>query len=131
MLADNIEPKEPLDVTSRQTHCENTNQNIVANTVEEDKTRVRGKFVPKYVFNFSHRALTDREIRVLDKGLNFVLTTEKLDRFQIKIDLERLGREIKLKMHFKTEPTVAFSEKPAFRVSSKWTPPIRDIQLEM
>ena len=38
---------------------------------------------------------------------------------------------MKLKMHFKTEPTVAFSEKPAFRVPSKWTSPIRDIQLEM
>ena len=34
-------------------------------------------------------------------------------------------------MHSKTEPTVTFSEKPVFRVPSKWTPPIRDIQLEM
>ena len=42
-----------------------------------------------------------------------------------------MGREIKLKMHFKTEPTVAFSEKPTFRVPAKWTSTIRDIQLEM
>ena len=49
----------------------------------------------------------------------------------MKNDLERLGREIKLKMHFKTKSTVAFSEKAAFRVLSKLTPPIGGIQLKM
>ena len=53
--------------------------------------------------------------------LNFVPTPEKLDRFQIKNDLELLGGEVKLKMYFKTEATKEFLEKPAFRV------PIRDI----
>ena len=62
---------EPLDVTSCQTHGENTNQNIVESTVEDDKTRFSGMFVSKNVFNLSHRALTDSEIRVLDKWLNF------------------------------------------------------------
>ena len=34
-------------------------------------------------------------------------------------------------MHFKTEPSVVFSEKPAFRVPSKWAPSFRDVQLKM
>ena len=34
-------------------------------------------------------------------------------------------------MYYKTEPTPAFSEKPAFKVPSNWTPPIRDAQLEL
>ena len=79
----------------------------------------------------SHRALIDSETSVLDKDLNFVLTPEKIDQFQIKNDFERLGTEIKLKMHFKTERTLAFWEKSALRVPSKWPPPIPDIQLEM
>ena len=37
-------------------------------TVEKDKTRLRRKVVSKNVFDLSHRALTDSEIRVLGKG---------------------------------------------------------------
>ena len=85
----------------------------------------------KNVLNLSNRVLTESEIRVLDKGVNFVATPEKLDCYQIKNDLERLGRNIKLKMYYKSEPKPAFSEKPAFKVPSNWTPPIRDAQLEL
>ena len=62
----------------------------------------------------------------MDKGLNFVPTPEKLDRYQTKKDLERLGRDIKLKMYYKSEPTSAFSENPAFKFLSNWTPPMQD-----
>ena len=55
---------------------------------------------------------------------------EKLDRLQIKNDLERLGRDIKLRMYFKDNPTPAFAEKPTFKVDSTWTPSIRDVELE-
>ena len=55
----------------------------------------------------------------------------KLVGSQIKNAVERLSREIKLEMHFKTEPTVVLSEKPAFRKPSKWTPSVRDVQLKM
>ena len=43
---------------------------------------------------------------------------EKLDRLQIKNDLERLGRDIKLRMYFKDNPTPAFAEKKASKVPS-------------
>ena len=138
LLAYNIELNKLLDVTSRQTHGENTNQNLVESTVEEDKRRLSGKCVLKNVFNLSHRALTDSEIRVLYKELNFVRIPEKVDRFQLKNDIERVGREIKLKMHFKTEPTVAFSEKPAKRqlnntkVYEKWSGnPLQKVNTEI
>ena len=67
----------------------------------------------------------------MDKGVNFVPVTEKSDHYQIKKDLERLGRDIKLKMYHKNEPTPPFSEKPAFKISSNWIPPIQDAQLEL
>ena len=92
---------------------------------------MEGKFVFKNVLNLSNRVLTENEIRVLDKGLNFVPTPEKIDCYQIKKDLEHLERDIKLKMYYKTEPTSAFSKKPAFKVPSNWTLPIQDAQLEL
>ena len=70
---------------------------------------MEGKFFSKNVMNFSNLVLIENEIRVLDKGLSFVPTPEKLDCYQIKKDLERLERNIKLRMYYKTEPTLAFS----------------------
>ena len=49
----------------------------------------------------------------------------------MKKDLEKLGRDIHLKMHYLDKPTPTFSEIPAFKVSSSWTPLICDTQLEM
>ena len=92
---------------------------------------MEGKFLSKNVLNLSNQILTESEIRVLDKGLNFVLTPEKLDHYQIKKDLECLGRNIKLKIYYKCEPTPEISEKPAFKVPPNWTPSIRDAQLEL
>ena len=48
------------------------------------------KFVLKNLF---HRPLTDSEIRVLDKVLNFVPIPEKIDRIQIKNDLKSLRKD--------------------------------------
>ena len=42
-----------------------------------------------------------------------------------------MGRDIRLKMHYLDEPTPTFSETPAFKVPSSWTPLIRGTQLEM
>ena len=82
------------------------------------------------VFNLPHRALTEHESSIVDKGLNFIQTPEKLDCLQIKNDLERLGSDIKLRMYFKGNPAPAFSYKPAFKVPSTWSQPIRDAELE-
>ena len=42
---------------------------------------MEAKFVSKIFLNLSHRVLTASEIRVSDKGLNFVPTPGKLDRY--------------------------------------------------
>ena len=55
---------------------------------------------------------------------------EKIDHWQVKNDLEKFGRIIRLKMHFLNEPSPSFSEVPAFKTPSKWTNIIKDIQLE-
>ena len=92
---------------------------------------MEGKFESQNVFNLSDRVLTENEIKVLDKGLNFVPTPEKLDRLQIKNNPEKLGRDIKMRMFYQNDLSPSVSEKPAFKVPSSWTPPIRDVELEL
>ena len=90
-----------------------------------------GKFVSSSFVNLSRQNITSAEIELLEKGLSFVPTPEKIDKRQVKKDLEKLGRDIRLKMHYLDEPTHIFSETPAFKVPSSWTSLIRDTQLEM
>lgn len=66
------------------------------------------------------------EIQLLSKGLTFVTTPEKDDRLDVKKDLEKFGRTIHLKMYCANELTPSFSEVPAPKVPSNWTPYIND-----
>ncbi|XP_056405570.1 uncharacterized protein LOC130297282 [Hyla sarda] len=54
------------------------------------------------VINISSKCLSSLEIGVLQKGLSFC-STDKLDTFQLDIDLERFFRMIRLKAHFSTD----------------------------
>ena len=94
-----------------------SNSQLKNNTNEHKKERIKGKFVSKNILNLSNLVSTENEIRVLDNGLNFVLTPETLDRYKIKKDLQRLGRDTKLRMHIK--------------LNEHWTSPIRDAQREL
>ena len=131
LLADNTEAKQPIDLEARQSIGESSNNNYPENNAETpNNKRMEGKFVSQNVFNLSDRVLAENEIKVSDKGLSFVPTPEKLDRLRIKNDLEKLGRGIKLRMFYQNDLSPSFSEKPAFKVPSSWTPPIRDVQHE-
>ena len=111
----------------------NTETTSGLNFCETDKTsnRLVGKFVSSSAVNLSRRNITSAEIELLEKGLRFVPTLEKIDKWQSKKDLEKLRRDIRLKIHYLDEPSPAFSETPAFKVPPSWTPLIRDTQLEM
>ena len=63
-----------------------------------ETNRLNGKFVSDNVFNLSRRNISDSELNLLSKGLSFVPTPERIDRYQLKNDLERFGRNIRLKM---------------------------------
>ena len=70
ILADLLQDEtEPLEIKREtQSTCETTE---VTNDSNQDK-RIQGQFVSKNVFNLSHRVLTESEISLLDKGLQFV-----------------------------------------------------------
>ena len=75
--------------------------------------RIEGKFVSENVFNLSLRNITEAEIKVFKKGLRFVPTPEKINHWQLKNDLEKFRRNIRLPMHFANEVTPNFSESPS------------------
>ena len=99
--------------------------------LDPETGRIKGKFISDNVFNLSEKSFTKFEIKLLSRGLGFVPTPEKIDRFQIKRDLEKFGRNLRLKMHFLDQPTPEFSEVPVFKPPSNWTPLIRDTPLEI
>ena len=81
LFADNMEEKQPIDLEARQSIGESSNNNSAEKNAETPNSkRMEGKFVSQNVFKLSDRLLTVNEIKVLDKGLNFVSTPEKLDR---------------------------------------------------
>ena len=97
----------------------------------ENSVRLRGCFISDNVFNLSNKSFTDHEIKLLSRGLGFVPTPEKIDRGQLKQDLEKFGRNLRLKISYLGQPAPLFLETPAFRPPSNWMPLIRDTQLEL
>ena len=58
--------------------------------------RLQGNFFSKDVVNLSRRNLTGSEISLLSKGLNFVPTSNTIDKAKLKTELEVFGRILRL-----------------------------------
>ena len=118
VIKDNIPPALNASEQNLCLHGETSNTN---NTYEINKegNRTKGKLVSANIFNLSRPSITDAALSLLSKGLSFVPTPEKIDHWQVKNDLEKFGRNIRLKMHFLNEHTSSLSEVPAFNTPSK------------
>ena len=66
--------------------------NVKDNVAKMLDNRLQGNFVSKNVVNLFRRNLTGSEIFLLSKGLNFVLTSNTIDKAKLKTELEALGR---------------------------------------
>ena len=66
-----------------------------------DINRLRGSFVCENVVNLSKRALSKSEISLLSKGLKFIPTPSSINKARLKLDLEKFGRKLRLKWHFR------------------------------
>ena len=83
--------------------CETTpSSNVQSSKTEIGDGWLKGKFVIKKI-NLSKRTLTENEISLLPKGLNFITTWNKLDVARLKLELERFGRMLRLKWHFRND----------------------------
>ena len=63
------------------------------------------KLNDKYVVNLSHHLLTIDQRNVLSFGLNFCPTPNSVDAGELRTDLDRLHRKLRLESRFKGEDT--------------------------
>ena len=80
-------------------------------------TRLKEHFCSDTIFNLSDRVLSDAEIKILEKGLDFALIQRKINEPELRKDFEEFCRRIRIKWYFRNEPTSDFAAKSA------WKPP--------
>ena len=95
-----------------------TNDSIqIKTSITTDESRLSGYFCSETVFNLSNRVLSDAEIRVLEKGLDYAPIQRKMNEPELIHDFNDFCRRMRLKWHVRDEPNT-FSEIPA-----TWVPP--------
>ena len=93
--------------------------------------RLTGNFVSDIVFNLSDKVLSDTEIKVLEKGLDFTPIQIKINEPEKRRDFKEFCRRMRLKWHFRNEYTPEFSDRPAFSPKSSWNQPTGHPNLEV
>ena len=75
--------------------------------------------------------LSETEIKILEKDLDYAPIQRKINEPELKSDFEEFCRRMRIKWHFRNEPSENFSEIPSFRPKSSWKPPKGNPNLEM
>ena len=104
----------PTSTTTIEDNIRNIEENISVTQAApipwtDNNGRLKGYFCSDFVFNISHKVLTDLEISVLGKGLDFSPTPTVIN-------------EADLRRNFASFSTEGFSEIPAFRIKFNWSP---------
>ena len=71
--------------------------------------RLEEYFCSDTVSNLSQKVLTDTEIRILEKGLDFAPIQNKINEPELRTDFEEFCRRMRTRWHFRNEPTPEFS----------------------
>ena len=79
-----------------------------------DEGRLQGSFCSKTVFNLSLRVLSEIEIQVLEKGLDFAPIQKSINEPELRKDFEDFSRRMHVRWSFRDQPSEDFSNKPAF-----------------
>ena len=96
-----------------------------------EECRLSGSFVSDTVLNLSRKVLTDTEMKVLEKGLDFAPIQRKLNESELQRDFKDFCRCMRLEWYFRNEPTPFFSEQPSFSPKSSWSLPAGHPNLEV
>ena len=80
--------------------------------------RISGYFCSDTVFNLTEKILTDIEIKVLEKGLDYAPIQNKINEPELRKDFEEFCKRMMLKWHFRNESTPYFKEIPVYAL--KW-----------
>ena len=92
------------------------------NSCTTSKSRLTGYFCSETIFNLSHRVLTDAEIKLLEKGLDFAPIQWKINEPELKQNFNDFCRRMRLKWYFRDE-TQEFSELQHFQQNLPGTLP--------
>ena len=95
------------------------------------------------VINLSNVSVSDEQIKVLEKGITFVPTPDKVDLGEIHYDVSRFLRRVKLKVDFHDDNMQISQDQNnlsylnqvpkslvKFKPLSRWEPPIKDCTLK-
>ena len=107
------------------------NIDFTAHNNSTETSRLKGYFCSETVFNLSKNVLTEAEIKVLEKGLDYGPIQNKVNEPELCSDFEEFCRRMRLKWYFRNDPTPDFSEKPSFTPKSSWKPPTGHPNLEV
>ena len=100
-------------------------------SITADDYRLISYFCSVTIFNLSNKVLSENEIKVLEKSLDFEFIQRKINEPELKSDFGEFCCRMKIKWHFRNKPTLDFSEKPEFHFKSSWNPPKGDPHLEV
>ena len=98
-----------------QNRTEVSRNNITENT---SSNRLKGHFYSDTIFNLSHRVLSDAEIKILEKGLDFAPIQRKINETELRKDFGEFCRRMRIKWHFRNALTSNFDNTPAFAPKS-------------
>ena len=91
-----------IGISENSKRCEDTPlSNVQDNEAKMCDDQFKGKFVCKNVINLPKQNLTENDISLLSKGLNFTPTCNMVDVARLKLQLEQFGRMLCLKWHFR------------------------------
>ena len=80
--------------------------------------RLKVYFCSDTVFNLSGRVLSEGEIKVLEKELDFAPFQRKVNEPELRKGFEEFCRRMRMKWYFQNEISENFSEVPAFSPKS-------------
>ena len=113
-------------------HSSNKETSVMGiSSITADENRVTGYFCSGTIFNLSNWVLSDNEIKILEKGLDFVPIQRKINEPELRSDFGEFCRHMRIKWHFRNEPTSDFSEKPIFHSKLSGNPPKGDPHLKV
>ena len=75
--------------------------------------------------------ISEDEIKVLEKGLDFAPVRNKLNEPELRKGFDKFCQQMRAKWHFRNEPSENVSTIPAFRSKSSWKPPTGHPNLEV
>ena len=67
--------------------------------------------------------MADIEIKILELGLALALIQSKINKQELRRDIESFFKQMRLKWRFRDEPASNLKETPSFRTTSSWNSP--------